>query len=306
MDIRDGALRGITVGPGRRATYTLPCSPADPLPRALRPGHLRPCSTTGASPWRPSPSPWACASSTGSPTATPPNTSSTPDISGLPASTYKLSCHLPSGPGVPTPSASAPAERWWRPLSEAQRVVTNGMSEFARDKENINGGAAGERHPGGFRRRTTPWRVSPSSGALEAAAYQAGRGNYLAPAQRVEDFLVKRPSIRAGPGAFPVTAPALPGRTSGTACRTSWRRTIAEALPILGRKLKGYDQSRTRCSPPWRAAVLPRCVMLRNNDLPVLPFRGLYPCGEGGGWAGGILSAAADGMRCGEEICKLL
>ena len=80
--------------------------------------------------------------------------------------------------------------------------------------------------------------------------------------------------------------------------------SIAEALPILGRKLKGYDQPdavltavESRSSSPVR--------LLRNNDRQS-PIQGLYPCGEGGGWAGGILSAAADGMRCGEEICKLL
>ena len=73
LDIRDGALRGITVT-GPEGTYTLPCRQL-----ATPPGTPLSCSTAGASPWRPSPSPWASASSSGSPIATPPNTSSTPD-----------------------------------------------------------------------------------------------------------------------------------------------------------------------------------------------------------------------------------
>ena len=80
--------------------------------------------------------------------------------------------------------------------------------------------------------------------------------------------------------------------------------SIAEALPILGRKLRGYDQPdavltavESRSSSPVR--------LLRDADCQS-PIRGLYPCGEGGGWAGGILSAAADGMRCAEQICNAL
>lgn len=83
--------------------------------------------------------------------------------------------------------------------SEEHRVVTNGMSEFARDKENINGALLVNVTPEDF------GGDSPLAGIafqrdLEAAAYQAGQGNYLAPAQRVEDFLAKRPSTGAGPG----------------------------------------------------------------------------------------------------------
>ena len=128
--------------------------------------------------------------------------------------------------------------------SEEGRVVTNGMSEFARDKENINGAPAGERHPGGFRPATTRSAGVAFQRQLEDAAYRAGGGNYLAPAQRVEDFLARRPSTGPGRRAFPATAPASRWTNlHRTACRTLWRRPLREALPILGRKLKGYDQS---------------------------------------------------------------
>lgn len=220
---------------------------------------------------------------------------------GLPASTYKLSCHLPNGRGVFS-FCVCPGGQVVAAASEEHRVVTNGMSEFARDKENINGALLVNVTPEDF------GGDSPLAGIafqrdLEAAAYQAGQGNYLAPAQRVEDFLAKRPST--GPGRV------IPSYRPGVTWTNLWdclpdfvAASIAEALPILGRKLKGYDQPdavltavESRSSSPVR--------LLRDEDRQS-PIRGLYPCGEGGGWAGGILSAAADGMRCAEAICKQL
>ena len=219
----------------------------------------------------------------------------------LPPSTYKLSCHLPNGRSAFS-FCVCPGGQVVAAASEPGRTVTNGMSVYARDGENINGALLVNVTPEDF------GGDSPLAGIafqrdLEAAAYQAGQGNYLAPAQRVEDFLVKRPST--GPGRV------IPSYRPGVTWTNLWdclpdfvAASIAEALPILGRKLKGYDQSdavltavESRSSSPVR--------LLRNDDYQS-PIQGLYPCGEGGGWAGGILSAAADGMRCGEEICKLL
>ena len=219
----------------------------------------------------------------------------------LPASTYKLSCHTAAGRGVFS-FCVCPGGQVVAAASEEHRVVTNGMSEFARDKENINGALLVNVTPEDFG-GDNPLAGIAFQRDLEAAAYQAGQGNYLAPAQRVEDFLAKRPST--GPGRV------IPSYRPGVTWMNLWdclpdfvAASIAEALPILGRKLKGYDQSdavltavESRSSSPVR--------LLRNNDRQS-PIQGLYPCGEGGGWAGGILSAAADGMRCGEEICKLL
>lgn len=219
----------------------------------------------------------------------------------LPASTYKLSCHTAAGRGVFS-FCVCPGGQVVAAASEEHRVVTNGMSEFARDKENINGALLVNVTPEDF------GGDSPLAGIafqrdLEAAAYQAGQGNYLAPAQRVEDFLAKRPST--GPGRV------IPSYRPGVTWTNLWdclpdfvAASIAEALPILGRKLKGYDQPdavltavESRSSSPVR--------LLRDEDRQS-PIRGLYPCGEGGGWAGGILSAAADGMRCAEAVCKQL
>ena len=218
----------------------------------------------------------------------------------LPRGEYQLSQHV--GERCVYTFCMCPGGQVVASASEEGRVVTNGMSEFARDKENINGALLVNVTPEDFG-GDGPLAGIAFQRDLEAAAYQAGQGNYLAPAQRVEDFLAKRPST--GPGRV------IPSYRPGVTWTNLWdclpdfvAASIAEALPILGRKLKGYDQSdavltavESRSSSPVR--------LLRNNDRQS-PIQGLYPCGEGGGWAGGILSAAADGMRCAEAICKQL
>lgn len=221
---------------------------------------------------------------------------------GLSAATYQLSCHLPGGRGVFS-FCVCPGGEVVAAASEAEQVVTNGMSAFARDRENINGGLLVGVTPEDFGGTDDPLAGVAFQRRLEAAAYALGGGGYRAPAQRVEDFLAGRPS--AGPGRV---APSYrPGVTW-----TDLRRclpafvadAIAEALPILGRKLRGYDSPdavltavESRSSSPIR---IPRDETYQSS------LRGLYPCGEGAGYAGGILSAAADGMRCAEQLCASL
>ena len=220
---------------------------------------------------------------------------------GLPASTYKLSCHLPSGRGVFS-FCVCPGGEVVAAASETGRVVTNGMSEFARDRENINGALLVNVMPEDFG-GDGPLAGVAFQRKLEAAAYALGGGGYRAPAQRVEDFLAGRPS--AGPGR--VTPSYRPGVTWADLheCLPPFvADALAEALPILGRKLRGYDAPdavltavESRSSSPVR---IPRDETCQSG------LRGLYPCGEGAGYAGGILSAAADGMRCAEQIVKQL
>ena len=160
----------------------------------------------------------------------------------------------------PSPSASAPAGRWWPPPPRPERVVTNGMSEFARDRENINGGLLVNVTPEDFGGATIPWRASPSSGSLEAAAFALGGGDYRAPAQRVGDFLAGRPS--AGPGrVHPSYRPGVTW-TDLRRClpRLRGRYHCRGALPLLGQKLRGYDDPGRRPHRRWRAAPPPRCA----------------------------------------------
>ena len=237
LDIRDGALRGITVT-GPEETYTLPCrqlilcpghSARDTfelLHRRGVPMEAKPFAVGVRIEQRQS----DCDAAQYKQYAGHP---------GLPASTYKLSCHLSNGRGVFS-FCVCPGGQVVAAASEEHRVVTNGMSEFARDKENINGALLVNVTPEDFG-GDNPLAGIAFQRDLEAAAYQAGQGNYLAPAQRVEDFLVKRPST--GPGRV------IPSYRPGVTWTNLWdclpdfvAASIAEALPILGRKLKGYDQ----------------------------------------------------------------
>lgn len=216
---------------------------------------------------------------------------------GLPAASYKLSCHLSSGRGVFS-FCVCPGGEVVAAASEMGRVVTNGMSEFARDRENINGALLVNVTPEDFG-SSDPLAGVAFQRQLEEAAYALGGGGYRAPAQRVEDFLARRPS--AGPG--DVLPSYRPGVTWADlhGCLPSFvTEALEEALPILGQKLRGYDGPdavltavESRSSSPVR--------ILRDQGCQSL-IRGLYPCGEGAGYAGGILSAAADGMRCAEAL----
>ena len=221
---------------------------------------------------------------------------------GLPASTYKLSCHLPGGRGVFS-FCVCPGGEVVAAASEPRQVVTNGMSEFARDRENINGAILVNVAPEDFGGAGSPLAGVEFQRRLEAAAYALGGGGYRAPAQRVEDFLARRPSV--GPGRVkPSYRPGVTWADLHGCLPPFVAEALEEALPILGRKLRGYDAPdavltavESRSSSPVR--------ILRGPDGQSA-LRGLYPCGEGAGYAGGILSAAADGMRAAEALLNTL
>ena len=219
---------------------------------------------------------------------------------GLPASTYKLSCHLPGGRAAYS-FCVCPGGEVVAAASEAERVVTNGMSEFARDKENINGGLLVNVTPEDYGGAEDPLAGIAFQRKLESAAYALGGGDYRAPAQRVGDFLAGRPSV--GPGrVHPSYRPGVTWTDLRRCLPPFVADTIAGALPLLGQKLRGYDDPdavltavESRSSSPVR---IPRDGTCQSS------LRGLYPCGEGAGYAGGILSAAADGMHCAEQLCQ--
>ena len=184
--------------------------------------------------------------------------------------------------------------------SEAERVVTNGMSEFARDKENINGGLLVNVTPEDYGGAEDPLAGIAFQRKLESAAYALGVGTTGprpsgwglsggAALRRPRPSAPQLPPRRHLDGPAPVPA-ALRG---GYHCR---------GAPLLGQKLRGYDDPdavltavESRSSSPVR---IPRDGTCQSS------LRGLYPCGEGAGYAGGILSAAADGMHCAEQLCQ--
>ena len=219
---------------------------------------------------------------------------------GLPASTYKLSCHLPNGRGVFS-FCVCPGGEVVAAASEQSRVVTNGMSEYARDKENINGAMLVGVTPEDFG-GNGPLAGIAFQRRLEEAAFALGGGDFCAPAQRVEDFLAHRPS--AGPGR--VKHSYRPGVTwcDLHQCLPSFvAEALEEALPLLGKKLRGYDDPDAVLTAVESRSSSP--VRIIRNESYESSLQGLYPCGEGAGYAGGILSAAADGMRCAEQVYRL-
>ena len=221
---------------------------------------------------------------------------------GLPPTSYKLSCHTKEGRGVFS-FCVCPGGEVVAAASEENRVVTNGMSEFARDGENINGGLLVSVTPEDFPSGDTLAGVQFQR-ALEDAAYRLGGGNYAAPAQRVEDFLKYRPSTGAG-NVAPTYRPNVTWCDLHDCLPPFVCRALEEGIPMLGQKLKGFDSPdsvltavETRSSSPVRIA--------RDNRSFQSALRGLYPCGEGAGYAGGIMSAAADGLRVAERILEEL
>ena len=220
---------------------------------------------------------------------------------GLPASTYKLSCHLPNGRSAFS-FCVCPGGEVVAAASEEGRVVTNGMSEFARAKENINGALLVNVTPEDFG-GDSPLAGIAFQRKLEEAAYAAGGGGYAAPAQRVEDFLARRPS--KGPGRVtPSYRPSVKWTDLHECLPDFVAETIAGALPLLGAKLAGYDHPDAVMTAVESRSSSP--VRIPRDEHYESPLRGLYPCGEGAGYAGGILSAAADGMKTAERVCDAI
>jgi len=217
----------------------------------------------------------------------------------LGAAEYKLSCHLPGGRSAYT-FCMCPGGEVVAAASEAGGVVTNGMSRFARDGANansaflINAGPAdfGSDHPLAGVEFQRTW---------ERAAFELGGGRYRAPAQLLGDFLQGVASSAAG-GVVP-SYPLGVRYTDLADCLPGFAvQALREAAPLLDRRMRGFAAAdavmtgvETRSSSP---------VRVLRDDTWQSNLRGIYPCGEGAGYAGGIMSAAVDGMRCAEALLE--
>ncbi|MCH4090013.1 NAD(P)/FAD-dependent oxidoreductase [Acetobacter sp.] len=216
----------------------------------------------------------------------------------LGAADYKLVHRTEDGRGVYS-FCMCPGGTVVAATSEPGRVVTNGMSQYSRAERNANAGIVVELRPG------VDYPDDPLAGVAfqrhwESQAFIAGGGDYRAPGQRVEDFLAGRPSTDLGT----VTPSYRPGVTP-----TNLERclpdfvcaAIREALPVFARKLSSFALGdavmtgvETRTSSPLQIP--------RKDDGESLNTSGLYPAGEGAGYAGGIMSAAMDGIRIAEAV----
>ena len=186
--------------------------------------------------------------------------------------------------------------------SEEGRVVTNGMSYADRDGENANAALLVTLNPADF-----PYE-GPLGGMywqrkIEEAAFAAGGGNYHAPAQTVGDFLAGRTS--AGPGDVePTYKPGVTWCDLRQVLPEKITRAIREALPQMDGNLKGFaDPGGVLTAPESRSSSPVR--ILRGEDRQA-QLRGMFPCGEGAGYAGGIMSAAVDGILSAESLIESL
>ena len=219
----------------------------------------------------------------------------------LGAADYKLVYHAKNGRAVYS-FCMCPGGTVVAATSEPQRVVTNGMSQYSRNERNANAGIVvginpEQDFPGG------PLAGVELQEQLESRAFALGGEDYCAPGQLVGDFIrgkrshtfgevepSYKPGVRLGD-----LAPSLPDYAI---------EAIREALPAFGKQIRGFDRDdavltgiETRTSSPVR--------ITRDHDtLQSLNTRGLYPAGEGAGYAGGILSAGVDGIKVAEALAK--
>ena len=217
----------------------------------------------------------------------------------LPASGYKLAVHTKDGRGVFT-FCVCPGGRVVAAASQQGGVVTNGMSEKARAGENCNGGLLVSVAPEDFDGLFGGMEFQES---LERKAFASGGGDGRAPAQTVGDFLRRRPTKAAGKVA--------PSYKPGVRFCNLWDvlpkflcEALYAALPEMEKKIRGFASPdavltavETRSSSPVRIV---RDETMQSN------VRGLFPCGEGGGWAGGIMSSAVDGLKCAEAAARCI
>ncbi len=233
----------------------------------------------------------------------------------LGAAAYKLSHHCENGRGVYT-FCMCPGGVVVGAASEENCVVTNGMSYFARDGENANSALlVGVSHED-FNDPENALAGIEFQEHLESSAYQLAGGGYFAPAQRLGDFLkntdnssenssnsqeYKKESPSKGFTIKPTYRPGVTWTDLNECLPKFITDAMREALPHMGRKIKGFDMDdavitgvETRSSCPIR--------ITRGTDLQSVSIEGLYPAGEGAGYAGGIMSAAVDGIKIAEAI----
>ena len=249
----------------------------------------------------------------------------------LGAADYKLVHHAANGRAVYS-FCMCPGGTVVAATSEPGRVVTNGMSQYSRNERNANAGmvvgiepcdypldapawhaafgeADGQRYLAQAQALTDKGQTHPLAGivlqrTLESRAYEAGGQNYEAPGQLVGDLVAGKPSTQFG-SVVPSYKPGVKLGDLSAVLPAYAIEAMREALPAFGRKIKGFDMAdavltgvETRTSSPLR--------ITRGDDFQSLNVAGLYPAGEGAGYAGGILSAGVDGIKVAEAVAREL
>jgi uncharacterized protein len=249
----------------------------------------------------------------------------------LGAADYKLVHHAANGRTVYS-FCMCPGGTVVAATSEPGRVVTNGMSQYSRNERNANAGMVVGIEPRDYPLEAAEWHAAfgeadgsrylaqaqglagrgqthPLAGivlqrTLESRAYEAGGQNYEAPGQLVGDLVAGQPSSQFG-SVLPSYKPGVKLGDLSAVLPAYVIEAMREALPAFGRKIKGFDMAdavltgvETRTSSPLR--------ITRGDNFQSLNVAGLYPAGEGAGYAGGILSAGVDGIKVAEAVAREL
>ena len=227
----------------------------------------------------------------------------------LGAADYKLVHHASNGRSVYS-FCMCPGGTVVAATSEPGRVVTNGMSQYSRNERNANAGIVVGLSPQDYRQDgRSDGPVNPLDGMAfqriwESRAYELGGGDYRAPGQLVGDFVAGRPSAALG-SVLPSYKPGVHltdlGERGNESLPAYAIEAIREALPAFERQIKGFSMPdavltgvETRTSSPL--------LITRGRDYQSLNVTGLYPAGEGAGYAGGIMSAGVDGIEVAEAL----
>ncbi|MBC7490336.1 MAG: hypothetical protein H7240_10630, partial [Glaciimonas sp.] len=217
----------------------------------------------------------------------------------LGAADYKLVHHASNGRSVYS-FCMCPGGTVVAAASEPNRVVTNGMSQYSRNERNANAGIVVGITP------EVDYPGHPLAGVefqrqLESQAYVVGGSNYSAPGQLIGDFLANRPSTQFGE-VTPSYTPGVHLTNLDSVLPEFAISAIREAIPAFAKQVPGFDLAdgvltgvETRTSSPIR-------IKRDDNTLQSINTKGLFPCGEGAGYAGGILSAAVDGIKVAEAV----
>jgi uncharacterized FAD-dependent dehydrogenase len=233
----------------------------------------------------------------------------------LGAADYRLVHHAANGRSVYS-FCMCPGGTVVAATSEVERVVTNGMSQYSRNERNANAGIVVGIAPQDYRQPQNAGSAGDSSGGgpvhpldglafqrhWESRAYELGGGGYRAPGQLVGDFIKRRASAAFG-SVMPSYQPGVHLTDLATSLPPYVIDAVREALPAFERQIKGFAMAdavltgvETRTSSPLR--------ITRGRDFQSLNVRGLYPAGEGAGYAGGIMSAGVDGIEVAEALAR--
>lgn len=218
----------------------------------------------------------------------------------LPPAEYKLAYHDDNGRSCYT-FCMCPGGEVIASSSEEGMVVTNGMSTFARDGINANSAVLVNITPEDVGPGDNPLTGIEFQRRLEKSAFELGGSNYYAPVQRVEDFMNNKKSVFIG-DVKPTYTPGVTLSNLNVILPEFVSETLKKGIAYFDKKILGFANPdailtgvETRSSSP---ITIIRDEKLQSN------IKGIYPCGEGAGFAGGITSAGADGIKCAMEICK--